>query len=126
MADLKRSAKHCSDDFPKESSRAGTRLPRTSLWAADWHLLGADARLCFHFSIGIALSSTHVRFPFFAIYVSLFALLILAISVHWLIHAVALLKKKDWSGIFMACLGFGGCWFGIVLLVQAVVAYPNR
>ena len=68
------------------------------------------------FSLGIALSAAKVHFPFYSIYTATFSLLIIAISVHWLLAAVALFKKRDWSGIVMACLGVGAAYFGTRLL----------
>ncbi|MBI5382214.1 MAG: hypothetical protein HZA31_09975 [Opitutae bacterium] len=68
------------------------------------------------FSLGLILSASKVHFPFYSLYCIAFSLLIIAISFHWLLQAVALLKKKDWSGVFMVCLGLGATYFGALLL----------
>ena len=68
------------------------------------------------FSLGMILSAAKIYFPFYSIYCAAFSLLIIAISFHWLLQAVALLKKKDWSGVVAACLGLGAAYFGARLL----------
>ena len=44
------------------------------------------------FSLGMTLSAAKIRFPFYSVYTATFSLLIMAISVHWVLQAVALLN----------------------------------
>lgn len=78
------------------------------------------------FSLGIALSSTKIRFPFYSIYVATFSLLIIAIAVPWLLLSIALLKKRDWSGVVMGGIGFVAIYFGFRLLHTCVSAFSTQ
>lgn len=77
------------------------------------------------FAVGITMSAAKVKFPFYSLFVGVFSLLIVAIAVHCLLQALALLKKNDWTGVVMACLGSVGAYFGGWLLVSAITRFPE-